>query len=99
MIPGNRPGSSGHAVKAGWRPYLVTTRTSFSIIASILWMAHGIPAGARHRRLDSWRAEELASPGNQHVVDPDVVHEILPDPLAGSMNAPTRFGDRRSDVG
>src|SRR5665213_3987264 len=89
MIPGNWPGASGHAAKAGCSPYLVTTRTVFSIIA-VLQRAC--------RKASRSRVQQLARAGDEHVVDPDVFHEILAHPLAGAAYARAGTRDGADDV-
>src|ERR1700730_9577231 len=86
MIAGNWPGASGHAANAGWRPYLVLTKTSCSIICAASICGHGDTlrrAIARSRRS---AIEQRSRARDQNVVDPDEVHEILAHALAGEMD-------------
>src|SRR5450432_3538484 len=90
MIPGYWPGASGQAANAAWRPYLVLTTTSCSIICTASGSDHRGPlrfvqrnALARFRRC---RIEQLARDSDQDIVDPDEIHEILAHALARAMD-------------
>src|ERR1700730_15538840 len=86
MIAGNWPGASGHAANAGWRPYLVLTMTSCSIICTAPIRGHGDCLGSAFARFRRSPVKQLARPGDQNVVDPDEVHEVLAHALARAMD-------------
>src|ERR1700686_5368857 len=77
IIAGNGPGASGHAANAGWPPYLVLTVTSCSIIGAASICGHGDALGRALARFRGFPIEELPRAGDQNVVDPDEVHEVL----------------------
>src|ERR1700676_3311370 len=99
MIAGNWPGASGHAANAGWRPYLVLTTTSCSIISVASIRGHGDALGRILARFRRPSIEELPRAGDQHVVDPDEVHEVLAHALARAMNALDAGADGGLDIG
>src|SRR5438105_4040586 len=77
MMAGNWPDASGHAANAGWRPYLVLTMTSCSIICAGPRGGHGDALGCSFARFRCSRIEQLARACDQDVVDPDEIHEVL----------------------
>src|SRR6266540_4120971 len=96
MIAGNCPSSSGQTTKLGWRPYFVVMITSFSIIELPLQVWRRIQAGMQR----GWsmifsRIQQAAGPGEQHVIDPDEFHEILPHGLTRGANAARRSRNSR----
>src|SRR5438309_1459230 len=98
MIAGKGPAPSGHAANAGWRPYLVLTMTSCSIIGADLRRGHRETVGDALARFQRPRIEQLACARDQHVVDPHVVHEVFAHTLAHAMNAVDALGDSGLDV-
>src|ERR1700676_2432507 len=99
MIAGNWPGASGHAANAGWRPYLVLTTTSCSIISVASIRGHGDALGRILARFRRPSIEELPRARDQDVVDPDEVHEVLAHALARAMDSLDALADGGLDVG
>src|ERR1700730_2185140 len=99
MIAGNGPGASGDPANAGWRPYLVLTRTSCSIICAASICGHGDALGCALARFRRSTIEELPRARDQDVVDPDEVHEVLAHALAREVNALDARADGGLDLG
>src|ERR1700674_2831074 len=99
MTAGNWPGASGQAANAGWRPYLVLTVTSCSIICAASICGHGDALRCTLARFRRAAIEELPRARDQDVVDPDEVHEVLAHALAREVDPLDALPDGGLDLG